>query len=80
LRADAEPVAVLQLDGILHGSAVDLHAVAAVQIIDDRAIALEDDACMMPRDEGVLDRHVAIGASPEDGRPAGEVELLKQKP
>ena len=48
LRTDAQSIAVFQLGRLLDPMAVQLHAVATVEIVEDRAIAIEDDARVMP--------------------------------
>ena len=80
LGADPKAVAVLQLDRVLDRPPIDLDAVTTAQVVDDGAVALEHDPRVMARNEGILDRHMAIRASPENRGSTREVEFLKQKP
>jgi hypothetical protein len=80
LRPDAESIAVFELGRLFDPMTIELHAVSTVQVVKHGAIAIEDDASMMTRDQRVFDRHVAIGASAKDRGSPREVELLKQKP
>src|SRR5262249_40944079 len=79
LSADAKAIAVFELRRLFDRRAIQLHAVAAIQVVKNGAIAIEHDSRVMARNERILDRDVAVGASPKDRRPAGEIELLQQK-
>jgi hypothetical protein len=76
LGADAQAVAVAELRGLANRLAVDLHAVTAVEIEEDRVVTVEHDASMVTRHERIFDRHVTIRAPAEDRSPAREIELL----
>jgi hypothetical protein len=64
----------------VHADSVDLHAVAAAEVLDHAALVVDADSRVLARYERVLDREIAIEAASDHRDASRQIELLKEKP
>jgi hypothetical protein len=76
LSPDANSVAILQSRGALHGTPVELGAIAAIEIFEGRVRPAQVDSDVSARKHGVVDRDVAHRATAEDDFIASEIDFL----
>jgi hypothetical protein len=66
LRSNPNAVAVTKVRGFADEKAIHANAISASEILDARAVIVDDDLGVLARNQRVLDRQVAIEAAPYD--------------
>jgi hypothetical protein len=80
LGTDADPVSISKDRAIDQRSTVELRAVPAAQIFEDRLRSGEVDPNVAPGQHGVFDRNLTHRSTTDDHLVAEQVDLLKMKP
>jgi hypothetical protein len=76
LAADADAVAWRELALAGDLGAVDEHAVAAPEILNGDAVATDPEDGVAARDQGIIERELAVGAPTDDELPDRELEIV----
>ena len=79
LRADADPIAVIELGRFFYGNTVDATAVTTSEVLEDGVSVVDKDTCMPPRDGRVENSDVAIVTSTDERLSRREIEFLQQE-
>ncbi len=80
LRSDSYTVPVAKRSRFVDGDAVHFYAVAAAHVLNTATIFANEDARVLPGDERILDRQVAVEAPPDHRDASRQIELLEEKP
>src|SRR5690606_22753950 len=75
LIADGDAREVLQGLGARDATSIDVHAVAAPEVLDDDGVRRHGEARVPPRDAGVLEREMALRAPADDELSLRELEI-----
>ena len=80
LRSDPDAVAIGELGRALDGLPVQPNAVAAPEVLQRDVIAVDQDSCVAPRHERVLDRHLTILTAADQRDATLQIDFLQMEP